>query len=216
MIKFERHLGRHIILGVMVQTTLSLYYIKELAQQSHTFKHGSSLKTNFKTFFYIFLCKTLNPSCTPVLGRGLNFDSLEHSSYMSYIYSLSYKYRHFWCSGSYIHILKTFDLFSPFRNYLPFNQGLALYFDNLKSPSHKDDFVDLTYWFERRSQTCKNLCASLPCAQFVFWMFRGKKIGFKVFIVFYYFFIPFKIMVLGEEVKFFHNLCFLPPVDDTH
>jgi hypothetical protein len=57
--------------------------------------------------------------------------------------------------------LKIFSVFLLFCYYLPMEKGNPLHFNNLESPSPKDDlcqfWLKLAQWFWRRSQKCKSL-----------------------------------------------------------
>ena len=51
------------------------------------------------------------------------------------------------------------NVFSPFRNYLPFEMGVALYLNKIDSPSPKDALcqvcLKLAQWFWRRRWKCE-------------------------------------------------------------
>ena len=68
-------------------------------------------------------------------------------------------------------ILKFVNVFSPFRNYLPFGKDVALDLNKLESPSPKDTlcqvWLKLAQWFWRRRRKCENFTMTTDNGQIV-------------------------------------------------
>ena len=91
-----------------------------------------------KIFFNINICKYGFPYCGPSRPPGTMMLTILN---LQYIRKLSCKYDLFWLSGS---GEEDFSMTPPhFCDYLPFEEDLALYLNNLESPLPKDDLCQV-------------------------------------------------------------------------